>query len=48
LLQVRETNRMLLDRCLEADQSDSRRVHSARQFISTLNTIISGLQAEGN
>jgi integrase len=48
LLQVRETNRMLLDRCLEAGQSDSRRAHSARQFIFTLNTIIDGLQAEGN
>ena len=48
LLQVRETNQKLLDRCLEAGQSDSRRAHSASQFISTLDTIIAGLQAEGN
>ena len=48
LLQVREANQMLLERCLEARQSDSRRAHSARQFISTLNTIIAGLKTEGN
>jgi integrase len=48
LLQVRQTNQILLERCLEAGQSDSRRANSARQFISTLNTIIGGLQAEGN
>jgi integrase len=48
LLQIRETNQMLLERCLEAGQSDSRRAHSARQFISILNTIIAGLQTEGN
>ncbi len=48
LLQVRQTNQILLERCLEAGQSDSRRANSARQFISTLNTIIAGLQAEGN
>ena len=48
LLKVRETNQMLLERCLEAGQSDSRRAHSARQFISILDTIIAGLQTEGN
>ena len=48
LLQVRQTNQILLERCLEAGQSDIRRANSARQFISTLNTIIGGLQAEGN
>jgi hypothetical protein len=48
LLEVRETNQRLLARCLEAGQSDSRRAHSAHQFISILNTIIAGLQAEGN
>jgi integrase len=48
LLEVRQTNQILLERCLEAGQSDSRRANSARQFISTLNTIIAGLQAEGN
>jgi len=48
LLEVREENQQLLKRCIELGQSDSRRAHSGRQFISRLNPIIASLQAEVN
>lgn len=48
LLELREENQQLLEHCIQSEQHDSRRFHSARQFISILNPIIAGLQAEVN
>lgn len=46
LLEVREANQQLQERCLKAGQSDSRRANSARQLISILNSILASLQKE--
>lgn len=48
LLEVRKENQHLLERCIESGQSDSRRAHSAHQFITILSPIIASLQAEVN
>lgn len=44
LLQVLQTNQKLLERCLKAGQSNSRRANSARQLIDLLKPIIASLQ----
>ncbi|PHJ62444.1 hypothetical protein VF14_17985 [Nostoc linckia z18] len=44
LIEIKQTNEQLLDKCLENNQSDSRRANSARHFISILNPIIVSLQ----
>lgn len=46
LLEVMADNQQLLERCIASGQADSRRAHSARQFIAILNPIIAGLQVE--
>lgn len=48
LLEIREENQMLLERCIKSGQSDSRRAHSARQLITIVTPIITGLEAEVN
>lgn len=45
LLEVKQENQQLLKRCIESGQSESRRAHSARQFIAIINPIIASLQA---
>jgi integrase len=44
LIEIKQANQQLLDKCLENNQSDSRRANSARQFINILNPIIVSLQ----
>lgn len=44
LLQVRQVNQNLLERCLKEGKADSRRAHSARQIINILNHIIDELK----
>lgn len=48
LLELREQNQQLLERCIKLGQSDSRRANSTRQFIAILNPIINRLQEEVN
>ncbi|MEH2153257.1 tyrosine-type recombinase/integrase [Nostoc sp.] len=44
LIEIKQTNQRLLDKCMENNQSDSRRANSARKFIHILNPIIANLQ----
>ncbi|MHC5722555.1 MAG: hypothetical protein ACYTXY_00040 [Nostoc sp.] len=44
LIEIEQANQQLLDKCLENNQSDSRRANSARQFINILKPIIVSLQ----
>lgn len=48
LLELRKENQQLLEHCIQSKQHDSRRFHSARQFISILDSIIAGLQVKVN